>query len=223
MEIRRFWDGEVPWVTPKDMKQESISESGIRVTNAAVQETSLRLIPPPAVLLVVRGMILARRVPVAWTIGPVTINQDMKALVPMPGISAEFLTHVLNSAQDALQPLIDEAGHGTRRLPSERWRNLVVAIPSQTEQRSILNAVRVSTHTIATATHHTQREIDLLREYRTRLIGDVVTGKFDVRRAAAQLQDEVEQPMSLAGSVVQTHFGYESDDEVNAAAWATEV
>ncbi|MBK6733134.1 MAG: hypothetical protein IPG61_03445 [bacterium] len=35
-----------------------------------------------------------------------------------------------------------------------------------------------------------QREIDLLREYRTRLIADVVTGKLDVREAAAQLPDE---------------------------------
>ena len=32
-----------------------------------------------------------------------------------------------------------------------------------------------------------EREIDLLREYRTRLIADVVTGKLDVREAAARL------------------------------------
>ena len=38
----------------------------------------------------------------------------------------------------------------------------------------------------------TQREIDLLREYRTRLIADVVTGKLDVREAAARLPDEVD-------------------------------
>ena len=35
-----------------------------------------------------------------------------------------------------------------------------------------------------------QREIDLLREYRTRLIADVVTGKLDVREAAAKLPEE---------------------------------
>ncbi len=39
-----------------------------------------------------------------------------------------------------------------------------------------------------------EREIDLLREYRTRLIADVVTGKLDVREAAARLPDEVEEP-----------------------------
>jgi len=42
-----------------------------------------------------------------------------------------------------------------------------------------------------------RHEIDLLREYRTRLIADVVTGKLDVREAAAQLPDEVEEPEPL--------------------------
>ncbi len=42
-----------------------------------------------------------------------------------------------------------------------------------------------------------QREISLLREYRTRLIADVVTGKLDVREAAARLPDEVEEPEPL--------------------------
>ena len=64
MEVRRYWDGVIPWVTPKDMKQTAISDSSVRVTEVALQETSLRLIEPPAVLMVVRGMILARRVPI---------------------------------------------------------------------------------------------------------------------------------------------------------------
>ena len=41
------------------------------------------------------------------------------------------------------------------------------------------------------------RQIELLREYRTRLIADVVTGKLDVREAAAGLPDEVEEPEPL--------------------------
>ena len=40
-------------------------------------------------------------------------------------------------------------------------------------------------------------EIDLLREYRTRLIADVVTGKLDVREAAARLPDEADEPEPL--------------------------
>ena len=51
--------------------------------------------------------------------------------------------------------------------------------------------------TIDDAIARSEREIDLLREYRTRLIADVVTGKLDVREAAARLPDEVEEPEPL--------------------------
>ena len=61
---------------------------------------------------------------------------------------------------------------------------------------------------IADATDHVCRDIDaalgrirgeieLLREYRTRLIADVVTGKLDVREAAADLPEEAEEPEPL--------------------------
>ena len=46
------------------------------------------------------------------------------------------------------------------------------------------------------ATSSVQHEIDLVREYRTRLIADVVTGKLDVRKAAASLPQE-EQPEDI--------------------------
>ena len=190
MENRRFWDGSIPWVTPKDMKREAIGDSSMRVTEAALRETSLRLIGPPAVLMVVRGMILARRVPIAWTTSPLTINQDMKALMPVPGINAEVLARALDSAQDAFASLIDEAGHGTRRLPTGRWRALAVAIPPEDEQALIADYLKASTHTIMAAIESAHRQAAFLHEYRTRLIADLVTGKLDVREAAAALPDE---------------------------------
>ena len=204
MDNRTFWDGAIPWITPKDMKREAICDSSIRVAEAAIRETSLRLIYPPAVLMVVRGMILARRVPIAWITGPVTINQDMKALMPVPEIDPEFMARVLVSAQDVFVPLIDEAGHGTRRLPTERWRDLAIAIPPRDEQEEIIDSLKISTHTTVATIDRTSREIVLLREYRTRLIADVVTGKLDVREAAAGLPDEVEElePLDEADALI---------------------
>ena len=57
----------------------------------------------------------------------------------------------------------------------------------------IVQQIEESTHGLDAATDRARREIDLLREYRTRLIADVVTGKLDVRKAAAGLPDELEQ------------------------------
>jgi type I restriction enzyme S subunit len=193
MEAGRFWNGTIPWVTPKDMKRAAIDGSSVRVTEAAIQETALRLINPPAILMVVRGMILARRVPIARTTVPVTVNQDMKALKPHHGINIEFLTFLLQSAQGAFTPLIDEAGHGTRRLPTERWRNIAVVVPAKEEQTAIVRFIEERTRTLLGAIERAGREIELLGEFRARLIADVATGKLDVREAAARLPQEAQK------------------------------
>jgi type I restriction enzyme S subunit len=73
-------------------------------------------------------------------------------------------------------------------------------LPPLGEQADIVKHVAHETSTLTTAIARYEREIALLREYRTRLTADVVTGKLDVRAAAAQLPDpeqalsEVEEP-----------------------------
>jgi type I restriction enzyme, S subunit len=75
-------------------------------------------------------------------------------------------------------------------LAVERIKNLYVPVPPSGEQHAIASAFELSTEPLARAITRIEREIDLLREYRTRLVADVVTGKLDVREAAARLPDE---------------------------------
>ena len=181
MDVDAYWNGSIPWVTPKDMKAEAISDAGIRVTEAAVQETSIAVVESGAVLMVVRGMILVRAVPVAWTKSRVTINQDMKALRPIPGIHGQFLAQALATRQEALLSLVDVAGHGSRRLPTDRWLALPLAIPPSDEQEVIIGHIQESTAALVAATEKARASIDSLREYRTALISAAVTGSIDVR------------------------------------------
>jgi len=76
---------------------------------------------------------------------------------------------------------------------------LPVAIPTVAEQQSIVRRAEGSTTGLTVGVERAHRELDLLREYRTRLIADVVTGKLDVREAAARLpegrgQDDGDEP-----------------------------
>ena len=64
-----------------------------------------------------------------------------------------------------------------------------VLLPKVDEQNSILTALKKEISPVNTALARTEREIELLREYRTRLVSDVVTGKLDVRLAAAKLPE----------------------------------
>ena len=76
-----FWKGSVPWVSPKDMKRPYISDAEDHISEAAVEQSSTKIIPVGSLLFVVRGMILAHSFPTALTTARVAMNQDMKALV----------------------------------------------------------------------------------------------------------------------------------------------
>ena len=70
--------------------------------------------------------------------------------------------------------------------PEEFFR-LPIILPPAAEQQQIVEAFNARPHGSNTAITRLEREIELLREYRTRLVADVVTGKLDVREAAARL------------------------------------
>ena len=80
-----------------------------------------------------------------------------------------------------------------QNIGADKYSNLLVPIPRIEEQHKILENLASQNAPLTAAIARYEREITLLREYRTRLTADVVTGKLDVRAAAAQLPDpEVE-------------------------------
>lgn len=83
-------------------------------------------------------------------------------------------------------------GSGFNRLYTDRFGPIRITIPPINEQYSIVAYIDRETNGLNSAISRFEREIELLREYRTRLVADVVTGKLDVREAAAKLPDEVQ-------------------------------
>ena len=90
--------------------------------------------------MVVRGMILAHSFPVAVTARMVTINQDMKALVPPPEI-ADYLLMFLQASKPAMVALVDRSSHGTCKLISEKLWSFKVSLPPLAEQHRIVAKV----------------------------------------------------------------------------------
>ena len=83
-------------------------------------------------------------------------------------------------------------------------QNFPVVVPPQGEQTAIVKYLGGVAASIEAAIGRAHEEIALLREYRTRLIADVVTGKLDVREAAARLPDEAEDPEPLDEAEVES-------------------
>lgn len=80
------------------------------------------------------------------------------------------------------------------RLYWEDFKQIPSCYPPSSEQVAIADAIAEMCEDIDVAIDQVRREIGLLGEYRTRLIADLVTGKLDVREAAARLPDEAEEP-----------------------------
>lgn len=76
------------------------------------------------------------------------------------------------------------------RLYFDQFGQIPIPVPPVDEQIAIVAFYESETADITGAISRLEREITLLREYRTRLVADVVTGKLDVREAAAALPDE---------------------------------
>jgi type I restriction enzyme S subunit len=110
--------------------------------------------------------------------------------------------------------------------PSLRFTDLnrfSVPCPPVEEQVKIAEESQGRLSQVDNVASSTRREISLLREYRTRLIADVVTGKLDVREAAANLPEEAEEGEVLDESEAQTEGGEDGDaGEADDAAEETE-
>ena len=76
-----YWNGDIVWVSSKDMKSMYISNSLLHITELGMQNSSAKLLPTGTILIVNRSGILKHTLPIAITTRPVTINQDIKALL----------------------------------------------------------------------------------------------------------------------------------------------
>ena len=83
---------------------------------------------------------------------------------------------------------------------STTLRSFPILLPPLDDQLSILRAISEKAIALDGAVARAATEIDLLREYRTRLIADIVTGKLDVREAAASLPEEPDDPDAVEAS-----------------------
>ena len=94
-----YFEGSIPWVSPKDMKSDIITDSIDHITEEAIANSTTNLVPVGSVLMVVRSGILKHDLPVAINAVQVTINQDMKAFVPGKGITASFLRNFFKAIE----------------------------------------------------------------------------------------------------------------------------
>ena len=113
--VSDYWGGNIPWVSGKDLKVASLCNAIDHVTDDGVQ-AGTRLVPKGSVLLLVRGMGLAKDLPVAVIDRPMAFNQDIKALVPRGNYPGSFIRSAIYASKERMLNRVVTSAHGTMTL-----------------------------------------------------------------------------------------------------------
>lgn len=179
-EVPAFWNGDVPWVSPKDMKSEVIRDSEERITEAGLAAGAASLIEPNAVLIVVRSGILRHTIPVAINERPVALNQDMKAL-RLDGSRCQpgFVLRLVQGMNDLFLNLWLKQGATVESIEHDFLARTEIPLPPPAEQRAIAAFLDRECGKIDGLVAEQERLIGLLKEKRQAVISHAVTKGLD--------------------------------------------
>ena len=131
-----YWNGCIPWFSAKSLGPLWLSDSDDRVT-AAGADAGTRRVPRRSVLFLVRGMSLATEWRIGITSREATLNQDLKAIVDDGTVLPELTLLWLLANRELVRAKADEAGHGTKRLPTEVLHAHAMAVPPRAVQERV--------------------------------------------------------------------------------------
>ena len=135
-----FWTGgDVPWVSPKDMKTRIIMDTEDHITTSAVDGAATKYVEIGSPLIVVRSGILKHTLPVALAGCRLTLNQDMKAFVVSATLDPEFLAYWIEGQSAELLLEWRQLGATVESIDTRRMMDGRMALPSRDEQRAIVN------------------------------------------------------------------------------------
>ena len=134
-----YWDeGNIPWITPKDMRSSKIQNSMMNVTDRAVRESNVKLIEAPSIALVVRSSILQHTFPVAQIDVDATFNQDMKALVvDSDRFEHRYIYYALSANGQEILRQTSKQGGSVNSLVVPRLMDFEIPVPALDEQQRI--------------------------------------------------------------------------------------
>lgn len=165
-----FWIGSIPWVSPKDMKKPRLRDVVDHISDAALEDGS-SLVPAGSIFIVIRGMILAKDVPVALAEVPMAFNQDMKAIIPGSRVIPSFLLYVLVAFKRALFQKIGRSAHGTMTLMTHDIAQFTIPVPPLSEQRRIAGVLGL----VQRAVEQQERLLALVAELKQTLLHHLFT------------------------------------------------
>ena len=137
--VSEFWaNGSTPWLSPKDMDTDRVLSTQDHVSDAALKNSPLRLVPAGSLAFVVRSNVLRRRFPVALVPFPVTLNQDMRAVIPHDCILVEYLAQVCRARAASILAKAGRTDGSMAAIRSAEFMSYRIPVPPLNIQRELV-------------------------------------------------------------------------------------
>ena len=145
-----FWTGQIPWVSPKDMKADLIEDTEDHISKAAVETSSTKLIPAGSVVCVVRSGILKHSFPVAVLDRDMCINQDLVAFRPITDeVISKFLFYVLKTRSSSIIEMGIKPGVTVQSFYNGFFLDYPIPLPPLATQQAIITEIEAEQSLVA--------------------------------------------------------------------------
>ena len=181
----RFWTGgNIPWVSPKDMKFDLITDAQDHITEDAVAQSATNLVEAGSVLIVVRSGILQHTLPVAVASRQVALNQDLKAVKPLENIRSDYLALALKAFERDILHTCTKTGTTVQSLELPVFLRFQIPLPPLPEQRRIVAEIEKQFTRLEAGVAALRRVQANLKRYRAAVLKAACEGRLVPTEAA---------------------------------------
>ena len=160
-----YEDGDIPWVSSKDMKTDVLTDSQIKINQLGVDNSTARMVPINSVIMVIRSGILKHTLPVAINAVPITVNQDLKVFIPNKRVLTRFLAIQFKMHEKDILSGVRAVTADNIEFNSLKQRELIVPpIELQQEYVTFLEQIDKSKVAVQRALDETQLLFDSLMQ-----------------------------------------------------------
>ena len=195
-----YWNGPIPWVSPKDMKTKVIRNTIDGITTEAIERSSARRVPPKSVLIVTRSGILAHSLPVAVTAVESALNQDLKALNAPRGVFPDYIAWGLRACEQRILNTCRKGGTTVHSIEMPRLYAFELPIAPTNEQRRIVQRIEALFDEIDRGVESLRDARELIGLYRQSLLKSAFEGRLTADWRADN-PDKLESPEVLVARI----------------------
>jgi len=171
-----YLEGDINWLLTGDLNDWNITTTTKKITNKAIEDySSLKQYPENSIVIAMYGATIGK---LGILNIPTTVNQACCVLANSTLFHYLFAFYLLLAARKEIINM--SYGGGQPNISQELLKSFRMQVPTMEEQFSIVQHIEIECTHIDNKIRRTKKLIDLLTEYRTALISEVVTGKIKI-------------------------------------------